>query len=49
MVEEEGGEKGWKIGCVFTGGNVSLEALGELFGTMGEGLEEAAAKDQIGE
>jgi threonine dehydratase len=49
MVEEEGGEKGLRIGCVFTGGNVSLDALGELFGTMEGGLEEAAEKDHIGE
>jgi len=31
MVEKEGGEKGWDIGVIFTGGNVSLEALGKLF------------------
>jgi threonine dehydratase len=31
MVEREGGEKGWDIGVIFTGGNVSLEALGKLF------------------
>ncbi|KAK0614187.1 tryptophan synthase beta subunit-like PLP-dependent enzyme [Immersiella caudata] len=31
MVEKEGGEKGWEIGVIFTGGNVSLEALGKLF------------------
>ncbi|KAL2017013.1 hypothetical protein VTK56DRAFT_2694 [Thermocarpiscus australiensis] len=30
MVEREGGEKGWDLGVVFSGGNVSLEALGEL-------------------
>ncbi|SPN97405.1 related to threonine dehydratase [Cephalotrichum gorgonifer] len=27
LVEEEGGEEGWDIGVVFTGGNVNLDAL----------------------
>ncbi|KAK3325617.1 tryptophan synthase beta subunit-like PLP-dependent enzyme [Apodospora peruviana] len=31
MVEQEAGEDGWDIGLVFSGGNVSLEALGKLF------------------
>ncbi|KAL3424600.1 pyridoxal-phosphate dependent enzyme [Phlyctema vagabunda] len=31
LVEKEGGEQGWDIGIVFSGGNVSLEALGKLF------------------
>ncbi|KAK4679090.1 hypothetical protein QC764_201060 [Podospora pseudoanserina] len=31
MVEQEGGEEGWDLGVVFSGGNVSLAALGELF------------------
>ncbi|KAK4178329.1 putative serine racemase [Triangularia setosa] len=31
MVEEEVGEKGWDLGVVFSGGNVSLAALGGLF------------------
>ncbi|KAI1176606.1 tryptophan synthase beta subunit-like PLP-dependent enzyme [Nemania sp. FL0916] len=35
LVELEGGEEGWDVGVVFSGGNVSLEALGKLFG--GEG------------
>jgi threonine dehydratase len=30
LVEREGGEKGWDLGVVFSGGNVSLEKLGEL-------------------
>ncbi|KAH6649802.1 tryptophan synthase beta subunit-like PLP-dependent enzyme [Chaetomium tenue] len=30
MVEREGGEKGWDLGVVFSGGNVSLDKLGEL-------------------
>ncbi|KAI0474495.1 tryptophan synthase beta subunit-like PLP-dependent enzyme [Xylaria cf. heliscus] len=31
LVEREGGEDGWDVGIVFSGGNVSLEALGTLF------------------
>ncbi|KAI1819996.1 pyridoxal-phosphate dependent enzyme [Xylaria intraflava] len=31
LVEREGGEDGWDIGIVISGGNVSLEALGKLF------------------
>ncbi|KAK4452360.1 putative serine racemase [Podospora aff. communis PSN243] len=31
MIERESGEKGWDIGVIFTGGNVSLEVLGKLF------------------
>ncbi|GAB1313913.1 hypothetical protein MFIFM68171_04123 [Madurella fahalii] len=31
MVEQEGGEKGWDLGVVFSGGNVDLNALGSLF------------------
>jgi threonine dehydratase len=30
-VEKEAGEEGWDIGVIFSGGNVSLEALGKLF------------------
>ncbi|KXX81797.1 putative serine racemase [Madurella mycetomatis] len=31
MVEQEGGEEGWDLGVVFSGGNVDLNALGNLF------------------
>ncbi|KAI1104475.1 tryptophan synthase beta subunit-like PLP-dependent enzyme [Jackrogersella minutella] len=31
LVEREAGEDGWDVGVVFSGGNVSLEALGKLF------------------
>ncbi|KAK3044257.1 hypothetical protein LTS18_001772 [Coniosporium uncinatum] len=31
LVEEEGGEEGWKIGIVFSGGNTTVEAIGKLF------------------
>ncbi|KAI0134629.1 pyridoxal-phosphate dependent enzyme-domain-containing protein [Xylariales sp. AK1849] len=37
LVEREGGEEGWDVGVVFSGGNVSLEALGKLFGDAEEG------------
>lgn len=30
MVEEEAGEKGWDLGIILTGGNVNLDALGQL-------------------
>ncbi|KAK3499138.1 tryptophan synthase beta subunit-like PLP-dependent enzyme [Neurospora hispaniola] len=32
MVEREGGEEGWDLGVLFSGGNVELAALGRLFG-----------------
>lgn len=31
MVEREAGEDGWDVGVVFSGGNVALENLGEMF------------------
>jgi threonine dehydratase len=31
LVEREGGEEGWDLGVVLSGGNVSVEALGKLF------------------
>ncbi|ATY60425.1 Pyridoxal-phosphate dependent [Cordyceps militaris] len=35
MVEREAGEDGWDLGIVLSGGNVGVEALGELFGKGG--------------
>jgi threonine dehydratase len=32
LVEEEGGEKGWNLGIVFSGGNTTVEAIASLFG-----------------
>lgn len=32
MVEREGGEEGWDLGIVFSGGNVGADAIGRLFG-----------------
>lgn len=31
LVQREGGEAGWDLGIVFSGGNVSVEALGRMF------------------
>lgn len=31
MVEEEGGDEGWDVGVVFSGGNTTVEAIGKLF------------------
>ena len=31
MVEREGGERGWDVGIVFSGGNVSVEGIAGLF------------------
>ena len=31
MVQREAGEKGWDLGIVFSGGNVSVAALGKMF------------------
>lgn len=31
LVEREGGEQGWDLGVVFSGGNVGLERIGQLF------------------
>ncbi len=33
LVERDGGEEGWDLGIVFSGGNVSVEALGRMFET----------------
>lgn len=39
MVEREAGGEGWDLGIVFSGGNVSLEALGKLFAEEGSAAE----------
>ncbi|KAJ5106083.1 Tryptophan synthase beta subunit-like PLP-dependent enzymes superfamily [Penicillium alfredii] len=31
-VEQDGGEKGWDVAVVFSGGNTTVEAIGKLFG-----------------
>jgi len=32
LVEREGGEEGWELGIVLSGGNVGVDALGRMFG-----------------
>ena len=36
MVEREGGEEGWDVGVVLSGGNTTVEAICELFGGVKE-------------
>lgn len=31
LVEQEGGEEGWDLGIIFSGGNISVEGLGKIF------------------
>ncbi|KAL1963431.1 hypothetical protein VTN77DRAFT_8332 [Rasamsonia byssochlamydoides] len=33
LVEKEGGEKGWDVGIVFSGGNTTVEAIASMFGS----------------
>ena len=37
MVEREGGNEGWDIGVVFSGGNTSMEAIAKMFVEQPEG------------
>lgn len=32
LVEQEGGDQGWDVAIVFSGGNTTVEAIGKLFG-----------------
>ncbi|KAI7373428.1 tryptophan synthase beta subunit-like PLP-dependent enzyme, partial [Hortaea werneckii] len=41
MVEREGGEDGWNVGVILSGGNTTMEAIGKLFAKP-EGVEERA-------
>jgi len=43
-VEREGGEEGWDVGVVFSGGNVGVEALGGMFMAKEERRERAEGK-----
>lgn len=36
MVQREAGDDGWDLGVVFSGGNISVEALGKIFSGEGE-------------
>ncbi|KAK6530375.1 hypothetical protein TWF694_003731 [Orbilia ellipsospora] len=42
LVEKEGGEEGWNVGVVFSGGNTTVEMLGKLFAREEEFKEEQA-------
>jgi threonine dehydratase len=42
LVENEGGEEGWNIGIVLSGGNTTMEALAKLFQTPEEHVAERA-------
>ncbi|KAL8920437.1 MAG: hypothetical protein Q9172_004484 [Xanthocarpia lactea] len=44
IVEEEGGERGWDIGVVLSGGNTTLEAISKMFSTGEKKAERAEAK-----
>jgi len=44
IVEREGGEEGWDLGIVLSGGNVSLEALGKMFAVPEEQAERQEGK-----
>ncbi|PQE07563.1 pyridoxal-phosphate dependent enzyme protein [Rutstroemia sp. NJR-2017a BBW] len=44
LVQREGGEEGWDVGVVFSGGNVGVEGLGALFAGTGEGGEREEGK-----
>ncbi|RDW91359.1 threonine dehydratase IlvA [Coleophoma crateriformis] len=49
LVETEGGKGGWDLGLVFSGGNVSVDALGKMFAppepAQGERAEGTLGKD----
>ncbi|KAJ8060098.1 hypothetical protein OCU04_011708 [Sclerotinia nivalis] len=50
VVEREGGERGWDVGVVFSGGNVGVEALGKLFDVRdGEGERDGGLLGRDGE
>lgn len=41
IVEREGGERGWNMGVIFSGGNTTVEAIGKLFQTSTSEAERA--------
>lgn len=50
IVEKEGGEEGWDLGLVVSGGNVSVEAMGKMFEVpenKGERQEAKLGKDGV--
>ncbi|KAL8720853.1 MAG: hypothetical protein Q9225_002332 [Loekoesia sp. 1 TL-2023] len=44
IVEVEGGEEGWDIGVILSGGNTTLEAISKMFATEEKHAERAEAK-----
>ncbi len=42
MVEKEGGDEGWDVGIVLSGGNTSLEAIAALFSSAPESPDRRA-------
>lgn len=44
IVEEEGGQEGWDIGVILSGGNTTLEAISKMFATGEKHAERAEAK-----
>ncbi|KAL8916200.1 MAG: hypothetical protein Q9208_008652 [Pyrenodesmia sp. 3 TL-2023] len=44
IVEQEGGEEGWDVGIVLSGGNTTLEAISKMFATEDKYAERAEAK-----
>ncbi|KAL9000567.1 MAG: hypothetical protein Q9169_000860 [Polycauliona sp. 2 TL-2023] len=44
MVEKDGGEEGWDIGVILSGGNTTLEAISRLFATADGKAERAEGK-----
>ena len=48
LVEEEGGEEGWDVGVVLSGGNTTVEAISKMFAVeenMGERMEAKMGMD----
>ncbi|KAI7208693.1 tryptophan synthase beta subunit-like PLP-dependent enzyme [Hortaea werneckii] len=48
MVEREGGEEGWNVGVILSGGNTTMEAIGKLFATKPDGMVEERAQGTVG-
>lgn len=44
LIEQEGGDEGWNVGVVLSGGNTSVEAITKLFSVDGKRAERAAGK-----
>lgn len=44
LVESEGGEEGWDVGIILSGGNTTVEAIGKMFATTEERAERQEGK-----